>query len=66
MTKASDYRAKAADCERQAAQADDPAVKTHYQKLADAWQVLAEQAERDEPKPSNPSSGGKGKAGHAQ
>jgi hypothetical protein len=51
MSRASDYRQKAADCERQVAQAQDPAIKKHYLTLAEAWNGMAEQAEPTNPQP---------------
>jgi hypothetical protein len=42
MVKSDIYRQKAADSERQAAQAHDAAVKRHHLKLAEAWKMMAD------------------------
>lgn len=55
MSKASGYRVKAEECDRQAADASDPAVKNHYSTLANAWRVMAEQAEQVHARSSNQS-----------
>jgi hypothetical protein len=38
-------RAKAAECDRIAAQTPDPAVKAAYQQMAQAWREVADQGE---------------------
>jgi hypothetical protein len=45
-TKAEEYRAKAADCERAANEAKDPIVKEQLQVLARTWRAMAAEAER--------------------
>jgi len=41
-----DYRARAAECERKAMEADDPDAKKDFADAARYWRDLADQAER--------------------
>jgi hypothetical protein len=46
MTRADAYRARAAECERQAANATDPMVRKQLQDLAGQWRGLAKTVEQ--------------------
>ena len=54
------YQAKATECERQAAHAKEPSIRTGYLELARSWRELAEQAalieQRTTPNPAEVSS----------
>jgi hypothetical protein len=47
-SKAEDYRARAAQCTRMAERNRDPTLSAHYLDLAQQWNDLAEQVEKDE------------------
>jgi hypothetical protein len=46
VTKAEEYRANAAECDKRAAVARDREVKAQFEELARQWRMMAEQAER--------------------
>jgi hypothetical protein len=46
ISKADEYRAKAAECDHRAAGAADPDIKEQFEDLARQWRVMAKQAER--------------------
>jgi hypothetical protein len=45
ISKADEYRAKAAECERRAAATLDPDIKEQFEDLARQWRAMAKQAE---------------------
>ena len=46
VTKAEDFRAKAAECDKLASRASDAEARRMFQEAADNWRVMAKQAER--------------------
>jgi hypothetical protein len=46
VTKADDYRAKAAECNKLADDADDATAKHLFREAAGNWRTMADQAER--------------------
>jgi hypothetical protein len=46
VSKAEDWRARATECEQQAAITVDPEIKNMFEQLAGYWRKMAEQAQR--------------------